>query len=82
LPYYYLSQVKIPVFIQCGDHDVFARVESCLQGPAFFPNSPEVVTDVLTDMGHSFNLHMTNLLGWANIARYIGEKYPLERCTI
>eukprot|EP00243_Klebsormidium_subtile_P002972 TRINITY_DN16087_c0_g1_i1.p1 TRINITY_DN16087_c0_g1~~TRINITY_DN16087_c0_g1_i1.p1 ORF type:complete len:412 (+),score=43.85 TRINITY_DN16087_c0_g1_i1:419-1654(+) len=76
------DRIKIPIFHQCGDRDLFANPESCLQGPLFFPNSPEVVTDLLADMGHSFNLHTNNLLGWTNIARYVAEKYPLESCIL
>ncbi|GAQ83279.1 hypothetical protein KFL_001420040 [Klebsormidium nitens] len=76
------DRIKIPIFHQCGDRDLFASLESCLQGPLFFPNSPEVVTDLLADTGHSFNLHTNNLLGWTNIARYVAEKYPVESCIL
>jgi hypothetical protein len=59
------------VFPLCGDHDVFANADGCARGGAFYPNAVSVTLFVQTNIGHVYNLHLINLLGWQKIVDFV-----------
>jgi hypothetical protein len=65
------SQITVPVFLLCGDHNIFANTDGCARGGAFYPNSARVTSFVQTNIGHVYNAHLTNLPGWQKIVDFV-----------
>ena len=72
------DQVSAPVFIQVGDNDVL--FPSALGGDEanFYSNAPSVNMDLLTNIGHGFNLHLNHLEGWLHIDVWIDTMFGLS----
>jgi pimeloyl-ACP methyl ester carboxylesterase len=66
-----VDQVNVPVFVQLGDNDFL--FPAAVAGPeaSFYSNAPAVVIDVLSNMGHAFNLHTNHSEGWQRINNWI-----------
>jgi pimeloyl-ACP methyl ester carboxylesterase len=66
-----VDQIAVPIFAQLADFDLL--FPSALAGPeaTFYSSAPSVTVDLLTNMGHGFNLHLNHLEGWQHIESWI-----------
>jgi len=68
-----VDQVAVPVFIQLSDFDILAPAAFAGPEADFYVNAPTVTVNILTDMGHCYNLHLNHLDGWEAIAAWIAH---------
>jgi len=63
--------VKVPVLLQLGDHDVIAPSALAKEEPAYYPSAPSVTVQLIANIGHCFNLHLNNQNSWKGIAGWL-----------
>lgn len=64
-------QITCPVFILCGESDIFANAAGCAAGGAYYPNSVSVTSFVQPNIGHVYNQHKTCVPGWEKIVDFV-----------
>ncbi len=65
------NQIRVPVLIQLGEFDVIAPSRLADQEAEFYPNSPKVKVQTLSNIGHVFNLHVNNQKSWKRVKRWL-----------
>jgi pimeloyl-ACP methyl ester carboxylesterase len=69
------QSVTGPVLVQAGEKDLLIAPASIINNPpterSFYPSASSVTIQVLGATGHAFNLHTTNLDGWARIDAWL-----------
>lgn len=73
-------QITCPVFILCGEHDIFANAAGCASGGSYYPNSASVTSFVQPDMGHVYNLHMNAVPGWEKVLEFVRRVAGSDVC--
>ncbi len=66
-----VSRVTCPVYVQLGEKDPIMAGEYADQERGCYTSSPDVRSEQLPDMGHSFNLHLNRELSWRGISAYL-----------
>ena len=67
------NQVRVPVLVQLGEFDVIAPASLADQEADFYPNASRVKVQTLTNIGHSFNLHVNNQKSWKRVKRWLNR---------
>lgn len=68
-----VDRIGVPVFVQLGDFDVLFPASLAGAEAAFYSSAPSVTVATLTEIGHSFNLHLNRQAGWDQIAAWINS---------
>jgi pimeloyl-ACP methyl ester carboxylesterase len=66
-----VDQVNVPVLIQLGDQDVLFPVAFGGSEASYYSGSPSVTLEILSSIGHGFNVHTNHLAGWQQIDGWI-----------
>jgi pimeloyl-ACP methyl ester carboxylesterase len=66
-----VDQLNVPVFVQLADFDFLFPASVAGPEASFYSNAPTVTIDVLSNMGHVFNLHTNHSEGWQRINNWI-----------
>lgn len=68
------TAIDVPVLVQAGNFD--ALDPNAYMGPeaSYYPNSPSVTLNFLTDIGHNINGHINHLQSWTRIDDWITAK--------
>lgn len=66
-----VDQVNVPVFVQLGDHDVLFPSAIAGDEASFYSSAPSITVELLSNIGHGFNLHTNHLEGWQRIEGWI-----------
>ena len=65
------NQIRVPVLVQLGEFDVIAPSRLADQEASFYPSASRVKVQTLSNIGHSFNLHINNKKSWKRIVRWL-----------
>jgi pimeloyl-ACP methyl ester carboxylesterase len=68
-----VDQVNVPVFVQLADFDFLFPASVAGPETSFYSSAPSVMVDLLTNSGHSFNLHPNHSDGWQRINNWIQD---------
>ncbi len=68
------SRIQVPVLIQLGEFDAIAPSRLASQEASFYPNASKVTVQVLSNIGHAFNLHVNNQKSWKRVKRWLTRR--------
>lgn len=66
-----VDEVEVPVLVQLGEFDLIAASAVADAEAAYYSSAPDVTVQVLSDIGHDFNLHLNREIGWAQIDAWL-----------
>jgi pimeloyl-ACP methyl ester carboxylesterase len=68
-----VQDITEPVLVQLGDQDLYAPGSLAPYEAAYYSSAASMTVQVLQDIGHDFNLHLNNTVGWAQIDAWLGS---------